>query len=125
MTWWRRLVAGINRQALGRAGEDLALAHLQSHGLRLVQRNFRCRRGEIDLIMQDGEQLIFVEVRARQHASHGGAAASVTGKKQQKLIITAQYYLQRYANRPPRCRFDVVAIDGEHLQWLRDIIQTT
>lgn len=62
--------------------------------------------------------LVFVEVRARAEASHGGAAASVTARKQQRLIYAAQHYLLRHASPPP-CRFDVVAIDGDNLNWLR------
>jgi len=62
--------------------------------------------------------LVFVEVRARMDASHGGAAASVTAQKQQRLIFAAQHYLLRHASPPP-CRFDVVAIDGDNLIWLQ------
>lgn len=108
-------------QAIGQAGEDQALAYLQAQGLRLLERNFRCQRGEIDLIMQDGQQLVFVEVRARKNSSHGGAAASVSAAKQRKLSLTAQYYLQRLAQLP-RCRFDLIAIDDGQIFWLKDII---
>lgn len=69
--------------------------------------------------MQDRDgTLVFVEVRARADAAHGGAAASVTARKQQRLIYAAQHYLLRHASPPP-CRFDVVAIDGETLTWLQ------
>ena len=109
----------------GDAAEDAALAHLQAAGLRLLERNYRVgagpnrRAGEVDLIMTDRDgTLVFVEVRARADDSHGGAAASVTSRKQQRLIYAAQHYLLRHASPPP-CRFDVVAIDGDHLTWLR------
>ena len=109
----------------GDAAEDAALAHLQAAGLRLLERNYRVgagpsrRAGEVDLIMGDRDgTLVFVEVRARMGDSHGGAAASVTAKKQQRLIYAAQHYLQRQASPPP-CRFDVVAIDGASLTWLQ------
>lgn len=108
-------------QAIGADGEQQALDYLQQQGLRLIERNFRCKCGEIDLIMQHGEQLVFVEVRLRKAAGFGGAAASVTPQKQRKLTLTAQYYLQRYRNLP-RCRFDLIAIDGGQLNWLRDVI---
>lgn len=109
------------RQVIGQAGEDAALACLQQRGLTLVERNFRCKGGEIDLIMQDGDALVFVEVRKRADRLHGGAAASITPAKQKRLIVAAQHYLQRY-RMPPACRFDVVAIDGDKTEWLKNAI---
>ena len=77
------------------------------------------RAGEVDLILRDRDgTLVFVEVRARADASHGGAAASVTARKQRSLIYAARHYLLRHASPPP-CRFDVVAIDGAELTWLQ------
>ena len=111
-----------DKQRQGTLGEDAALAHLQSHGLRLVERNFRCKGGEIDLIMQDRQSLVFVEVRQRADMHYGGAAASITMAKQRRLIIAAQVYLLSIKQVPP-CRFDVVAIDGNVLSWLQDAIQ--
>ena len=109
------------KQISGQAGEDDALAHLKQHGLTLKERNFRCKGGEIDLIMQEKGALVFVEVRKRADTRHGGAAASVTAAKQQRLIIAAQIYLQRF-KMPPACRFDVIAIDGDTLTWLKNTI---
>ena len=113
-----------DRAAFGRWAEDAALAHLQRAGLRLVERNYRvaagpsARAGEVDLIFRDRDgTLVFVEVRARADASHGGAAASVTAAKRARLIYAAQHYLSRMATPPP-CRFDVVAVEGEALTWL-------
>lgn len=115
---------GRHTKDVGDAAESLALRHLQRHGLTLVQRNYRVARGprsrggEVDLIMRtpDGT-LVFVEVRVRRDASHGGAAASITGLKQRRVLYAAQHYLQRLPAWPP-CRFDVVAIDGDQVQWL-------
>lgn len=109
---------------LGDAAEARALRHLLAQGLTLVQRNYRVARGprsrggEVDLILRDRDgTLVFVEVRSRAAATHGGAAASVTGVKQRRLIYAAQHYLLGLPKVPP-CRFDVVAIDGDDLQWL-------
>jgi putative endonuclease len=107
------------RQIQGNAGEDEALAHLQRHGLVLVERNFRCKGGEIDLIMRDGAGLVFVEVRQRLF---GGAVASVTPAKQRRLIHAAQFYLLRIKPLPP-CRFDLVAIDAGKLSWLKNVLE--
>ncbi len=103
----------------GKAAEDRAAAYLVSQGLRLVARNWRCRGGEIDLIMQDSGNLVFVDVRARKNAAFGGAAASITAAKQARLIHAARLYLAGQARLPP-CRFDAVLIDGEHLTWLKN-----
>jgi len=80
------------------------------------------RVGEIDLIMQDVGVLVFVEVRSRSSTRYGGAAASVGPVKQQRLWRTAEHYLMRYRH-PPACRFDLVAMDGESLQWIRDMLR--
>ena len=109
----------------GDEAEARALAHLQAQGLKLVERNYRValgpnrRGGEIDLILRDRDgTLVFVEVRRRASASHGGAAASVGSAKQRSLVLAAQHYLTRLAVLPA-CRFDVVAIDGDALVWLK------
>ncbi len=118
-------VRHVNTKADGDAAEDRALAWLLAQGLRLLQRNYRVARGpqarggEVDLLMQDSDgTLVFVEVRQRRNTRHGGAAASVGATKQRRLIFAARHYLQRLASPPP-CRFDVVAIDGDELQWLQ------
>jgi len=110
------------KQVEGDAGEEQALLFLQEQGLNLVERNFRCKGGEIDLVMQDGRGLVFVEVRKRAGNGYGGAAASVTARKQARLVIAAQTFLQRY-NMPPPCRFDVIAIDGAAMEWLKNAIE--
>ena len=109
----------------GDAAEARALDHLQRQGLTLVERNYRVARGprarggEIDLILRAGDgTLVFCEVRARRGGAYGGAAASVGAAKQRSLLLAAQHYLRRFATPPP-CRFDVVAVDGDDLVWLR------
>lgn len=111
------------RQISGQIGEDEALAYLQQHGLTLIERNFRCKGGEIDLVMQDDAALVFVEVRKRADKNHGGAAASVTPAKQKRLIVAAHIFLQRY-KMPPACRFDVIAIDATEMSWLKNAIES-
>ncbi|MBF8179370.1 MAG: YraN family protein [Burkholderiaceae bacterium] len=110
------------QQITGQIGEDQALAYLQQQGLRLLERNFRCKGGEIDLIMQDGKVLVFVEVRMRSNSKFGGAAASVGSAKQKRLIIAAQIYLQGHS-MPPPCRFDVIAFDDKEMTWLKNAIE--
>jgi putative endonuclease len=107
---------------VGLAAEDAALIHLQQAKLRLLERNYRTPGrggGEIDLIMQapDGT-IVFVEVRKRSSARHGGAAASVTGLKQRRIIFAARYYLNRLRELPP-CRFDVVVLEPNGIEWLQ------
>jgi putative endonuclease len=110
-----------DKQIQGRNWEQVACKYLEQHGLKLVEANFTCKGGEIDLIMRDGDALVFVEVRQRADRAHGGAAASITPAKQARLVRAAQFYLLRYRQLPP-CRFDVVAIDGDQLDWLRNCI---
>lgn len=107
---------------VGDAAEDAALAHLQQAGLRLLARNYRTPGrggGEIDLIMRapDGT-CVFVEVRQRTTASHGGAFASVSAFKQRRIVFAARHYLMRLSALPP-CRFDVVAIQAGGIEWLQ------
>ena len=106
----------------GDAAEEAALRHLQQAGLRLVQRNYRTPGrggGEIDLIMREADStLVFVEVRRRGSAGHGGAAASVGAAKQRRIVFAARHYLMRLG-APPPCRFDVVALEPQGLTWLR------
>ena len=111
------------RHQRGVAAEDRALAFLLQQGLQLITRNYRCRFGEIDLIMRDGESLSFVEVRYRQHRDFGGAAASVALPKQKKLSRTAIHYLARVErNINAICRFDVIAIEAANRQpeWIKN-----
>ena len=106
----------------GDTAEDRAIQYLQAQGLQLLQRNYRTPGrggGEIDLIMRDAEgTLVFVEVRKRSNAQHGGALASVTHVKQRRIVFAAQYYLLKLRQVPP-CRFDVVSDDGTKLHWVK------
>jgi putative endonuclease len=121
-------------RAVGNQGEAQALAHLQAAGLALVARNFKSPGrggGEVDLIMREPDgTLVFVEVRQRASGTHGGAAASVGGAKQRRIIFAARHYLARLAPLPP-CRFDVVALQGVapgatcELVWLRAAFDAT
>jgi putative endonuclease len=113
----------LNKSSLGRLAEDRALVFLQQQGLVCVTRNYACRYGEIDLVMSDGPLLVFVEVRMRKNSNFGGAAASVNAAKQQRLWRTAEHYLMRYRTQPA-CRFDLVAIDGDTLDWMRAVINS-
>ena len=108
-------------QDIGPGGEDRALAYLQEQGLTLVERNFLCKTGELDLVMRDGQHLVFVEVRERNNPLYGGAAASISPAKRRRILRAAQFYLLRFAKMPP-CRIDVVAIDGARINWLRNAI---
>ncbi|MDE2598304.1 MAG: YraN family protein [Rhodocyclaceae bacterium] len=108
------------RQRIGAAAEELAARHLLAHGLRIVERNFRVRGGEIDLIAKDGKTLVFVEVRLRSRSDFGGAAASITVRKQQRIILAATHYLQAHGEQA--CRFDAVlldALDAGAVEWLK------
>jgi putative endonuclease len=112
--------------ASGARAEQLALEHLEAHGLTLVTRNFRCRLGEIDLVMRERHSLVFVEVRFRKFSRFASALESVSCAKQRKLTRAAGFFLGRhreFRNHP--VRFDVVALDGPsqeryRLQWVRD-----
>lgn len=108
---------------LGNAAEDKALDFLRLQGLGLIKRNYRCQRGEIDLIMQEGPTLVFVEVRKRTSTRFGSALESVDRHKQARVLYSAQHYLQRHPDlRNKACRFDVVAIEGEagKIQWIKN-----
>ncbi|WP_034298304.1 YraN family protein [Herbaspirillum sp. RV1423] len=111
-----------SKQVSGDAAEDAALDFLRRQGLREIERNFRCKGGEIDLIMLERDTVVFVEVRKRSKDNYGGALASVTRTKQKRLIIAAQVFLQRY-RMPPACRFDVIGYDGEQMTWLKNAVE--
>jgi putative endonuclease len=113
--------SSFNTQRAGNNAEDEALEFLYAKGLTLVARNFRCKGGEIDLIMQTEAELVFVEVRLRTHAGFGGAAASVSGTKQRRLRIAAQVFLLKTYGpaRWPACRFDVLAHERSGINWIQ------
>lgn len=116
----RHLTSGVD-------AEQLASSFLQQRGLQLIAQNFRTRYGEIDLIMNDGSELVFVEVRLRRNAFFGGGVDSVTQTKRSRIVAAAKQYLQSYA-RVPACRFDVIALDAldtKNIDWIRNAFDDT
>ncbi|GAB4128699.1 MAG: hypothetical protein Fur0040_11640 [Sideroxydans sp.] len=106
----------------GALAEEIAARYLQQRGLRLLHRNYRSRFGEIDLILEDGDTLVFAEVRLRSRSDFGGAAASIDTRKQQRLALTARHFLASLPQQPP-CRFDAVlltATEAGEVVWLKD-----
>ncbi|WP_131795605.1 YraN family protein [Fluoribacter gormanii] len=107
----------------GRIAEQKALAYLKKQGLELITQNYNCRLGEIDLIMRDKEQLVFIEVRSRVSTQFGGGIASITYTKKQKILKAATYYLLEHQQYDQLAlRFDVVSIDGTSasINWIKD-----
>jgi putative endonuclease len=108
-------------QASGELAEALSAGFLQARGLRLIARNYRCRLGEIDLILEDGPDLVFAEVRLRRNRNFGGAAESITAAKRQRILLAARHYLSGRPERP--CRFDVLLLDTlkpDHIEWIKN-----
>ncbi len=117
----------MNRKEIGDHAESLACAYLERRGLQLLIRNFRCRRGEVDLVMQDSDNLVFVEVRYRQQTRFGHAAETVSRTKQTRIVRCASYYMTMHDSWNKPARFDVVAIEGRpdnfRIEWLADAFQ--
>jgi putative endonuclease len=108
-------------KANGKLAEALAAEYLQLRGLRLIERNYSCRLGEIDLILVDGPVLVFAEVRLRRNLEFGGAAASITAAKRQRILRAARHYLSGKPEWP--CRFDVLLLDAlepGRIEWIKD-----
>ncbi len=106
----------------GSDAEQIAVSYLQQQHLLLIARNYRCRFGEIDLIMRDGTTLVFIEVRMRANEKYGGAAASITPAKQAKLLRTARHYLSELNTEQP-CRFDALLLsgtNGQEIEWIKN-----
>ena len=112
---------------VGFDAETQALTFLKSKNLSFVERNFRCKQGEIDLIMQDNDSLVFVEVRKRSHLEYGSGLDSVTPYKQQRLVRAATVYLlEQNLYEKISCRFDVVSIDkNNEMTWIKNAIELT
>lgn len=111
----------MNKNNAGLDAEKLAATFLANQGLTLVTQNYHCKFGEIDLIMKDAKTLVFIEVRLRSNKQFGSAGASITPQKQQKLILTAQHYLQNHGDY--QCRFDAILMDKadiNHIEWIRN-----
>jgi putative endonuclease len=118
----------MSTRELGARAEAAARAHLQRHGLALLQSNYSCRWGEIDLIMQHADAIVFVEVRYRSHSQFGGGLVSIDQRKQRKLVRTARYFLQHKASADTSARIDVVscapgARGKLEVDWVRNAIE--
>ena len=116
----RCVLARGDGQSSGRLAEDQAARFLERRGLAVLARNVRCRGGELDLVCRDGKTLVFVEVRLRRNAAYGGAAESITTRKQQRVVLAARHYLATHPQSERACRFDCVLLDGETIDWVRD-----
>lgn len=113
----------MSTQEKGRLAEEKALVYLIDQGLKPVLANYRCKLGEIDLIMRDKDYLVFIEVRARVSSAFGGGAASVTYTKRQKIIKSAMYFITTHKEHGKLAmRFDVISVDGKQasITWLKD-----
>jgi len=111
-------------KSTGDRAERIAEGFLVKQQMQLVARNYRCRFGEIDLIMRDGDALVFIEVRLRISKGFGGAAASIHVAKQRRLVAAAEHYLAGLRQTPP-CRFDAILmneLDEASVEWIKDII---
>ncbi len=113
----------MNERDPGKRSEALACEYLTRHGLQLVARNWRSRFGEIDLVLREGDTIVFVEVRLRTSATHGGAGESIDARKRAKLLAAARLYMAGKREQP--CRFDVVLLrrlDPPEMEWIRNAI---
>lgn len=111
------------QRTLGRAGEDAAVRYLREQGYRILERNFRCRFGEIDLIARDGDMLVFIEVKTRRSQTFGPPAMAVTAAKQRHLIKASQVFMSRAGRQHDVCRFDVVTIEVGSAEPRMEIIK--
>jgi putative endonuclease len=120
--WFSQDDKRTDKRIKGDDKERLAEDYLSGKHFHLIERNFLCKSGEIDLIMKDQDYLVFIEVRYRENQEFGGALASITLGKQKKLRRAGEYYLlQHFGNTPPPCRFDVVAIEGQdEIIWIKN-----
>ena len=114
----------MNRRAVGSGYESYAADYLESQGYRILERNFRCRAGEIDLIARDGKYLVFIEVKYRRNPAGGDPLEAVNGRKQMTISRVASYYCLKkgYGEGTP-CRFDVVAVRGEAVQLVKNAFE--
>lgn len=111
----------MNKRQLGTEYENVAAEYLQSQGYEIIERNFRCRSGEIDLIAREGESLCFVEVKYRAGSTCGSPMDAVGSRKQRQILKVAKYYLMKNdMTMDTPCRFDVVAVEGKKITLLRN-----
>lgn len=110
-----------NKKAMGNVKEVSALEYLQMKGLRFIEKNYHCPFGEIDLIMQDHDEIVFIEVRSRKYDAFGTAVESIDYFKQQKLLKSATHYLhKKRLTDTTDCRFDVVGFSNNQIDWIKD-----
>jgi len=122
-------IATANTLARGKQAEDVACRYLMENGLKLIEKNYKCRGGEIDLVMQHDNSIVFVEVRYRHNNRFGSGAESVIKRKQKRLILTALHYLQSHKESAGSAsRFDVISIqagfDKTDIEWIQNAFQT-
>lgn len=111
----------INKRQLGCRCEQAAADYLSRQGMQILERNYRCRSGEIDLIAHDGHYLVFVEVKYRSSSAKGFPAEAVNARKQQRIRQTARHYLYcRHYGADTPCRFDVVCMLAQEIQWIKN-----
>jgi putative endonuclease len=110
-----------NHLSLGLRSEKEACNFLQTKGLKLISSNYHCPFGEIDIIMKEGDVLVFIEVRLRSHIIYGSALESIDSRKQQKLLKSATHYLQKHQLLDKiDCRFDVIGFSNSSIEWIKD-----
>lgn len=128
MSWFSTRIQPAKAVTKGALVEQAAAKLVAQSGMVLKCQNFRCKLGEIDIIAQSGDTLVFVEVRYRKNATYGSGAESVTLQKRKKIIRTAQIYLQKYLeHQQPPCRFDVIDVSGDpwHFDWIENAFEVT
>lgn len=126
--WPRKSSGDANSHTPGAEAEQVARDFLSSRGLTIVATNFRCRRGEIDIIANHAGTLVFAEVRLRSNRHFGDGADSIDSRKQQRLVRAAEYYLaEKWRGEPPPCRFDALSLSPApdkmppyHVEWIQD-----
>jgi len=116
---------GKTSKEIGDIGESKARSFLEDNGAKIIESNFTCKTGEIDIIAISDDTLLFVEVKYRKNNNFGDAAEMVTARKQKKIILTAQWYLQKHSRLANKaCRFDVISIHQNEINWIQDAFGT-
>lgn len=126
MTWIEstaKKARGFKARLTGQQAEANAKQYLQQQGLTFISQNFRCKRGELDLIMQEGDEIVFVEVKYRSNNSHGSAVDYFDTRKRRKVEAAIAYYLHQHKLNPSVVphRLDLIAIDNERIDWIKQV----
>ncbi len=116
-------IRGFKARLTGQQAETNAKDYLQKQGLDFIEQNFRCRRGELDLVMRDGEEFVFVEVKYRSNRSHGSAVDYFDARKKRKVETAIAYYMHQHQLNPSIVphRLDLIAIDNERIDWIKQV----